>query len=512
MGCTSSSPQLEAQRQKAEALAERAEAARGREDLEEADVLYGQAIDKFQAYVDDKDAKQDLKASLKNKIAQLQAAKADVIKKKSAKAAPKVNPAAKAQPSVSGIPGSRMAERARQRAEAAGGGGEEAQPPPAVVNPYKDLYEENKNSQSQTESQGGGRGGAASGRGARGVAVARGRGRGGGGGGYVPPARGGRGGGGAVRGGRGGAAAGGAPKPKLDEHEEKLANEILDQSPSVGWNQIAGLAGVKATLQEIVIAPNLNPDIFSGLRAPPKGVLLFGPPGNGKTMIAKAVAAECGATFFNISASSITSKWMGESEKQMRALFSLAAKRQPCVIFIDEIDSLLTARHSGEHEASRRVKTEFLVQLDGVATSGTERILVLGATNRPQELDDAALRRMVKRIYIPLPDVETRKALIVNLLKDQPHEIDGKNLQALLKLSEGYSGSDLSALCKEAAMAPVRGIPASELKQMKAEQLRKITLQDFKDALRVIRPSVGPESLKAYETWNDRFGTKATTS
>eukprot|EP00919_Chromeraceae_sp_WS-2016_P056580 GHVR01134299.1.p1 GENE.GHVR01134299.1~~GHVR01134299.1.p1 ORF type:complete len:462 (-),score=123.98 GHVR01134299.1:100-1485(-) len=299
-----------------------------------------------------------------------------------------------------------------------------------------------------------------------------------------------------------------AASPQFDEFEEKLVKEILDTAPAVSWNQIAGLSLVKETLMEIVITPNLNPSLFTGLRAPPKGVLLFGPPGNGKTMIAKAVAKECGATFFNISASSITSKWLGESEKQMRALFSVAGKMQPCVIFIDEIDSLLSSRSSGEHEASRRVKTEFLVQLDGVSTTGTERILVLGATNRPQELDDAALRRMVKRIYIPLPDTETRKVLIENLLSEQTHHLE-KKMDTLLKLTEGYSGSDLSALCREAAMASVRGISQTELKTTKAEDLRPIELTDFKEALKVIRASVGPETLKAYDTWNSKFGTKS---
>ncbi|CAE7948667.1 FIGNL1 [Symbiodinium sp. KB8] len=152
-------------------------------------------------------------------------------------------------------------------------------------------------------------------------------------------------------------------KLDLDEHEKALLSEVLDRSPGVSWEAIAGLDEVKRLFYEIVVAPVKNPLLFSGVRSPPKGVLLFGPPGNGKTMLAKAVASECNATFFSISASSLTSKWVGESEKQMRALFSLARKMQPAVIFMDEIDSMLTSRSAGEHEAARRLKTEFLVQL-----------------------------------------------------------------------------------------------------------------------------------------------------
>lgn len=143
-----------------------------------------------------------------------------------------------------------------------------------------------------------------------------------------------------------------------------MLSEVLDRSPCVKWDDLAGLEGVKRILWEIVVGPALNPALFSGVRAPPKGVLLFGPPGNGKTMLAKALATECGAkSFLSISASSLTSKWVGEGEAQVRALFGLARKLQPSVIFVDEIDSMLTSRKGGEHEASRRLKTEFLVEL-----------------------------------------------------------------------------------------------------------------------------------------------------
>ncbi|XP_048585654.1 spastin isoform X2 [Nematostella vectensis] len=295
--------------------------------------------------------------------------------------------------------------------------------------------------------------------------------------------------------------------------DPKLANiimdEILESGPAVHFSDIAGVDNAKKALQEIVILPSLRPELFTGLRAPARGLLLFGPPGNGKTMLAKAVASEANATFFNISASILTSKWVGEGEKLVRALFAVARELQPSIIFIDEVDSLLTERREGEHEHSRRLKTEFLVSFDGVVGDPEERILVMGATNRPQELDDAALRRMVKRIHIPLPDKETRKVLLTKLLAKHHNPLSGAELDRLARMTEHYSGSDLTALARDAALGPIRDLNSDQLKSMAANEVRNITFQDFVNSLQIIRPSVGPETLKAYDDWNRLYGSNA---
>lgn len=188
------------------------------------------------------------------------------------------------------------------------------------------------------------------------------------------------------------------------------------------------------------------------------GLLLFGPPGNGKTLLARAVATECSATFFNISAASLTSKYVGDGEKLVRALFSIARELQPSIIFIDEIDSLLSERSSGEHEASRRLKTEFLVEFDGLpGNPEMDRVVVLGATNRPQELDEAALRRFSKRVYVSLPDQNTRQHLLKKLLEKQGSPLSDDMIKRLALCADGYSGSDLTALAKDAALEPIRG-------------------------------------------------------
>lgn len=233
---------------------------------------------------------------------------------------------------------------------------------------------------------------------------------------------------------------------------KQILNDIVVRGDEVHWDDIAGLEGAKKALKEAVVYPFLRPDLFSGLREPARGMLLFGPPGTGKTMLARAVATESKSTFFSVSASSLTSKWHGESEKLVRALFGLAKALAPSIIFVDEIDSLLSARSSGsEHEASRRSKTEFLVQWSDLqrAAAGREqtsrekkegdasRVLVLAATNMPWDIDEAARRRFVRRQYIPLPEHHVREQQIRKLIGHQHHELSDADIQVLVHVTEG---------------------------------------------------------------------------
>lgn len=290
-----------------------------------------------------------------------------------------------------------------------------------------------------------------------------------------------------------------------DKLVEMINTTIVDRSPSVKWDDVAGLNGAKQALLEMVILPAKRRDLFTGLRRPARGLLLFGPPGNGKTMLAKAVASESQATFFNVSASSLTSKWVGEAEKLVKTLFQVAISRQPSVIFMDEIDSIMSTRSTSENEASRRLKSEFLIQFDGVTSNPDDLVIIIGATNKPQELDDAVLRRLVKRIYVPLPDSNVRKLLFKTKLKCQPHSLSDGDIDKIVKETEGYSGSDLQALCEEAAMMPIRELGANIL-TIQANKVRSLRYDDFRKSMAVIRPSLSKSKWEELERWNSEFG------
>lgn len=300
--------------------------------------------------------------------------------------------------------------------------------------------------------------------------------------------------------------------------DPQLAKQILDEivfhGDDVTWDDIAGLDRAKSSLKEAVVYPFLRPDLFMGLREPVLGMLLFGPPGTGKTMLARAVATESKSTFFSITASSLTSKYMGESEKLVKALFHLAKALAPSIIFIDEIDSILTQRaDSGEHEASRRIKNEFLVQWSDLQAAAAgknndpnvRRVLVLGATNLPWAIDEAARRRFVRRQYIPLPEAETRKVHLQKLLSHQKHGLSEEDVDVLVKKLDGYSGSDITALAKDAAMGPLRSL-GDALLTTSPDQIRSMQLSDFEESMRTIKPSVSQNNLQTFEKWAADFG------
>ncbi len=334
----------------------------------------------------------------------------------------------------------------------------------------------------------------------------------------------------------------------VDEGAAKaIFNEIVVKGDEVYWDDVAGLDIAKNALKEAVVYPFLRPDLFMGLREPARGMLLFGPPGTGKTMLARAVATESRSTFFAISASSLTSKYLGESEKLVRALFQLAKALAPSIIFVDEIDSLLSQRAgSGEHEATRRIKTEFLIQWSDLAKaaagreqSETEkvqgdasRVLVLAATNLPWAIDEAARRRFVRRQYIPLPESHVRESQLRKLMSAQKHGLSQHDIAMLVMLTDGtlspllfiflkdiltswmfmlmhldagFSGSDITALAKDAAMGPLRSL-GEKLLHMSPDEIRPILYQDFEASLVNIRPSVSKQGLKEYDDWAREFG------
>ncbi|XP_049652038.1 katanin p60 ATPase-containing subunit A-like 2 isoform X2 [Accipiter gentilis] len=296
-----------------------------------------------------------------------------------------------------------------------------------------------------------------------------------------------------------------------------VSKDIYLHNPNVKWDDIIGLDAAKRLVKEAVVYPIRYPQLFTGILSPWKGLLLYGPPGTGKTLLAKAVATECNTTFFNISASTIVSKWRGDSEKLVRVLFELARYHAPSTIFLDELESVMSQRGTasgGEHEGSRRMKTELLVQMDGLARSD-DLVFVLAASNLPWELDSAMLRRLEKRILVDLPSKEARRVMIQHWLPPLSKS-GGVELRTDLDYSllgqetDGYSGSDIKLVCKEAAMRPVRKIfDALENHQpgnsnLPVIRLDTITTADFLDVIAHTKPSAKNLSQK-YTAWQREF-------
>lgn len=306
---------------------------------------------------------------------------------------------------------------------------------------------------------------------------------------------------------------------------QMMEREVIDKSPNVSFDDIADLEDTKKLLQEAVLLPILMPEYFKGIRRPWKGICMFGPPGTGKTMLAKAIATQGRTTFFNVSVSGLSSKWRGESEKLVRILFEMARFYGPSTIFFDEIDAIASTRGGGgEHEASRRVKAELLVQMDGVGvvssaganseqgeTEALKNVMVLAATNRPWDLDEAIRRRLEKRIYIPLPTTPGRRQLFEINLKGIEMDPD-VDYDKLVEITEGYSGADLANVCRDAAMMPLRkkiaggGIDILKIREVQSEINIALTMQDFTDAIKNVSKSVSQSQLDEYSNWMAEFG------
>lgn len=296
--------------------------------------------------------------------------------------------------------------------------------------------------------------------------------------------------------------------PSNDPLVAAIESEILDVSPNVQWDDISGLEDAKRALHEMLVLPAQRPDLYTGLRSPGKGVLLFGPPGTGKTLLAKAVATSCQTTFFSISASSLNSKFHGESERLVRALFQVARQRAPSFIFIDEVDAILGSRSDNEHEASRRLKNEFMLQFDGAMGSPEERVYVMAASNRPQDLDDAVRRRLDRRIYVPLPDAAGRRALFDQLTGADPNvkfKLSAQERQSIARRTKNYSGSDIKALCREASLMPLREL-GPRISQIQLGEVRAVAMEDVEAALLCVSASASDEQNTELEKWNVQYG------
>ncbi|XP_015595703.1 vacuolar protein sorting-associated protein 4B [Cephus cinctus] len=331
--------------------------------------------------------------------------------------------------------------------------------------------------------------------------------------------------------------------PEKKKLQSKLEGAIVIEKPKVKWSDVAGLDGAKEALKEAVILPIRFPHLFTGKRIPWKGILLFGPPGTGKSYLAKAVATEANnSTFFSVSSSDLVSKWLGESEKLVKNLFELARQHKPSIIFIDEVDSLCSSRSDNESESARRIKTEFLVQMQGVGTDN-EGILVLGATNIPWVLDSAIRRRFEKRIYIPLPEEHARVIMFKLHLGNTAHCLTEDDFKELAASTEGYSGADISIIVRDALMQPVRQVQtATHFKKVRGPSPKDpnvivddlltpcspgspgaiemtwmdvdgdklfeppVTMKDMRKSLATTRPTVNEDDMAKLEKFKEDFG------
>jgi len=290
---------------------------------------------------------------------------------------------------------------------------------------------------------------------------------------------------------------------------DMISGTIVTESPKVKWKDIAGLENVKQALREAIVLPIMKPELFTGARRPWSGILLFGPPGCGKTLLAKAAATECKATFFSASSADLLSKWLGESEKLISSLFKVARLKAPSLIFMDEIDSIATKRGEGsESGGERRVKTQLLSEIQGLKSTHDKILLVLGATNRPWDIDNAMLSRFEKRVQVPLPDLKARAGIFEIHTEGVNSALSDEDFIELAVRTEGYSGRDIANVCREVIMLPIRELDMSGLLEdsEKEVNVRDISLKDFKKTLKKVKPMTNKVLLKQYNDWAEEFG------